>query len=179
MGPQTDCQPTLLPTRNQDFPDCGLSCCTIALSGCLKTSPQQITCGKPLYDVQNFNRVGTMMYSSAYAEVPCLHSRSTQGCPPSAQMSLSALHRKDTVLVSPLEISKKSLRKVYALSEVFLPPHCLDSKDLVPCADEVVRQLFNRRCSVPSNHSIGIMAYEDSLCGLDDDNTFSALSLIC
>lgn len=123
-----------------------------------------------------------MMYSSAYAEVPCLHSRSTARLSTKcSNASLSALH-KDTVLVSALGISKKSLRKVYAhprlpLPEIFLPSHCLNTKGLVPCADEVVRQLFDRRCSVPGNHSIGIMGYEDSLCGLDDDNTFSALLL--
>lgn len=49
------------------------------------------------------------------------------------------------------------------------------SLHLVPCADEVVCQLFDCCGGVPSNHSVGVMGDEDSLRGFNDDNTFSAL----
>ena len=46
---------------------------------------------------------------------------------------------------------------------------------LVTGADEIVCQLLDGCCCVPGDHAVLVMSDEDSLVGLDDDNSIPTL----
>ena len=46
---------------------------------------------------------------------------------------------------------------------------------LVAGANEIIRQLLDGLCGIPGNHAVFVVGDEDSLCGLDNNDAFSAL----
>jgi len=57
------------------------------------------------------------------------------------------------------------------------PPHIPSANYffLVTSANEIIRQLLNRRGRVARNHILSVEPNQDGLCSLDNDNTFTTL----
>jgi len=58
---------------------------------------------------------------------------------------------------------------------IFRKPTKTSRCTLVTRLDEIIGKLFDRRCRVPCDHWVYVMANEDSLFGFDNDNAVSAL----
>lgn len=84
----------------------------------------------------------------------------------------------DTVLVSALWMPKFPHTIMHISTPKIPHPHPIPIA-LVSGADEIIRQLLDRLCRISGNHAVFVVGDEDSLCGLDNNDAFSALFPLC